>query len=102
MTIEQVEEVYKIKFINLEKDIENLRSENKELKVDIKELKEETDDIKIIKQDINYMKVGIDRTNEKLNRILEKPGKRWDLIVVTIISVIASSVVTMIIGNIIK
>ena len=85
-------EVCKLKFENLEKKVGVLE-------VDVKDLKERTDDIKLIKQDVNYIKENMRNIDAKLNKILEKPSKRWDVIITAIIVALASSGVAFLIGR---
>lgn len=66
----------------------NLRFTNVESRLSKLEdkLEERTQDIPVIKEQIRILNEKFDKVDLKLTQILEKPSKRWDLIVGTFIT----------------
>lgn len=66
-----------------------LRFENQENRISFIERK--TENYAVMEERIKNIDSKVDRIDSKLNQILEKPSKRWDLVLTTIITGIVSS-----------
>lgn len=74
--------------------IAELRTKLERCEARIKELEEERDSIKTMEVDISYIKADLTEIKRDLKSVTEKPAKRWEAVVTTLISVVVGGVIT--------
>lgn len=83
--------------------IERLVTVEQEIKSEqhqINELKDLVQTIRDLAAGINYMRDDLDKMKEDIDTIKEKPTKRYELIVTSIISALTSGIITFVISTI--